>query len=614
MPKFQLPKLGAAKGASTGVAAADAVNSASPVVRMSVRVKDVLFGNRFFQNHRKAAIAIGVAGLLAVGGILAAVLHHSPVKVYSVAEVAMIDEYAAAVNTEGVVSSAGVQRVMPSETMQVEEVLVEPGQTVIQGQVLLTYDTTLTEVELQRARIQVARLERDLERQQSELAQLNAMSPFSSWLVVPENNVSYNPSQTGTYVSGTGTESDPLYYLWSLGDSLSQDCLREMATTALAQGAGHSGEAYVALVERENNALNGRVTQIWCMRLSFDPAAIVGGSGSTNGDGSGGGSGDGSDPGDGSAAGDGGAGNGGSASGEGGAEQAPTTQIKPEVGIQFCVLDLPESITDYEEVPEPYWEQSGSPFSAQELASMRQAQQEVIRQTEQQLNLARLDLEQKESQFNADGVPAAMDGVVTAVNDPATAAAQGKPIVEVSAGDGFYIRCGVAESNLDRVMVGQTVSVNSWESGVSCDGVISEIGTAPEQGLYVYSNMGSTNPNMSVYPITIKVDASQMLSVGSGVSVSYVPGSQEGLDGTVFLPSPFVVYEGSGAYVYVADDQGKLERRQVRVGMTLWGEYVQILGGLSLEDRVAFPYGDDVVEGAATQDAPADDLYSLSLF
>ena len=98
---------------------------------------------------------------------------------------------------------------------------------------------------------------------------------------------------------------------------------------------------------------------------------------------------------------------------------------------------------------------------------MRQAQQEVIRQTEQQLNLARLDLEQKESQFNADGVPAAMDGVVTAVNDPATAAAQGKPIVEVSAGDGFYIRCGVAESNLDRVMVGQTVSVNSWESGVS---------------------------------------------------------------------------------------------------------------------------------------------------
>ena len=60
----------------------------------------------------------------------------------------------------------------------------------------------------------------------------------------------------------------------------------------------------------------------------------------------------------------------------------------------------------------------------------------------------------------------------------------------------------------------------------------------------------------------------------------------------------------------VKGEDGKLQRRTVQTGKMIWSSYTMIRGGLTLEDRVAFPYGKDVVEGAKTVDAEANDFYN----
>ena len=66
----------------------------------------------------------------------------------------------------------------------------------------------------------------------------------------------------------------------------------------------------------------------------------------------------------------------------------------------------------------------------------------------------------------------------------------------------------------------------------------------------------------------------------------------------LYVMNAFLRTEGGRSYVYVLGADGKLEQRDVRLGKGLWGEYTQILGGLSPDDYVAFPYGKDVRPGA----------------
>ena len=54
---------------------------------------------------------------------------------------------------------------------------------------------------------------------------------------------------------------------------------------------------------------------------------------------------------------------------------------------------------------------------------------------------------------------------------------------------------------------------------------------------------------------------------------------------------------------------GKLEKRFVQTGKSLWGSYMEILSGLSEEDMVAFPYGKNVKPGAVAQEGDLSDLY-----
>ena len=102
------------------------------------------------------------------------------------------------------------------------------------------------------------------------------------------------------------------------------------------------------------------------------------------------------------------------------------------------------------------------------------------------------------------------------------------------------------------------------------------------------------------------MDESADLQPGSYVSIMFSPGSSEQ---GVYLENPFLRTEGGRSYVYLRGEDGRLEKRYVTTGKSLWGSYTEILDGITAEDFIAFPYGKNVKEGAQTVEADIQALY-----
>ena len=117
---------------------------------------------------------------------------------------------------------------------------------------------------------------------------------------------------------------------------------------------------------------------------------------------------------------------------------------------------------------------------------------------------------------------------------------------------------------------------------------------------------GIGNPTASYYPFQVFVEDSADLQSGSYVSIMFSAGSSEH---GVYLENPFIRTEGGRSYVYVRGEDGKLEQRFVTTGKSLWGSYTEILEGIGEEDLIAFPYGKNVKPGAETVESDISALY-----
>ena len=80
-------------------------------------------------------------------------------------------------------------------------------------------------------------------------------------------------------------------------------------------------------------------------------------------------------------------------------------------------------------------------------------------------------------------------------------------------------------------------------------------------------------------------------------------------DGGSYLELMYVRKDEQGSYVMKANDQNKLEKQYIATGKTVWGSMVEIRGGLTMDDRIAFPYGKTVKEGAPVIDADYPSMY-----
>ena len=206
-----------------------------------------------------------------------------------------------------------------------------------------------------------------------------------------------------------------------------------------------------------------------------------------------------------------------------------------------------------------------------------------------------LELKKLEQKVNGGVVNSTIDGTVKTVNDAEKAKLEGSPLIYVLGEDGIYVTGSVAETALDKVQKGTVITVTSLESGEVRQAEITGIGATPVEGGYF-----SGNPNMSYYPFTAVISEETNFKNGESVSISAegVTSSGEIME-DIYLMQAFVREDQQGFYVFMKDENGLLKKQYVEIGR-ITDEAMEIKSGLSMEDEIAFPYGKDVKEGAKT--------------
>ncbi len=191
------------------------------------------------------------------------------------------------------------------------------------------------------------------------------------------------------------------------------------------------------------------------------------------------------------------------------------------------------------------------------------------------------------------------EGVVRQVNDVETAIANNEPLIVVGQTKGYIVETAIGELKLADVAVGDTVTMMCYDDGMTYSGVITDISEIPYDENYY-------GPGESYYPMTVSVMDADNLSMGMYMEMTLDSEMSEGGD-SLYLSAAFVVYENGGYYVY-KDVNGVLEKKPVSVGTVSYGD-LEIIGGVSQDDYIAFPYSADVEEGVKTKKESADKLY-----
>ena len=640
-------------------------------------------------------IVVLVAAILA-GGTFGAIRimdsRSGEVNVYPVADFSTSGDWIGGGETDGVVSTDKMQTIYLSSTQQITEIYVEEGQEIHVGDPILTFDTTLSDIELERQGIKVRQLRIDIENTEKELAEINTYRIGSPQVYTPTYTVpTYASAPYMPYdraPKALGTLEDPLIWLWNDDCVLDESFFLRIAALAAAnrEAAREGGDKPVGtlppvetLPPEETESPDDTAapeetpapeyteapietpvpvntpeptpevtptpvptpevtpTPVPTPTPEPEPTPVPE-----------------EDPEEGSEEDE-------SAAApyagdrllravqahsvlrapDGASEELPDGIDDPCIYIVFEVRTSDSPQGDIERVwelaltvnPEtgdwsariitPYYDpgDDGSSYvdyddyyvdtniyySAAEIAQMKAECNQKLKDLRLDLKSAELEYSRLEYELAGGEVVSKIDGVVKTVRDPEDALAENRPVVVVSGGGGYYVTAVLGEFDLGTMHIGDTVTVQSWENYQVLEGVITEISEYPdESNQYWYYSEG--NQNVSVYTFRVFIDENAELREGEYVSITY--SGSGGEDGGLYLELPFIREENGRSYVYTVGEDGKLEKRYLRTGKNLWGSYVEILDGLTIDDYVAFPYGRQTKDGARVRYADSSELWS----
>ena len=77
----------------------------------------------------------------------------------------------------------------------------------------------------------------------------------------------------------------------------------------------------------------------------------------------------------------------------------------------------------------------------------------------------------------------------------------------------------------------------------------------------------------------------------------------------LYIPKAYVREDNGEAFVYIADERGRLKKQTVETGAVMYGYNQEIKSGLTMEDLIAFPYGKTVKEGVKTEEVDSPSYY-----
>lgn len=265
-----------------------------------------------------------------------------------------------------------------------------------------------------------------------------------------------------------------------------------------------------------------------------------------------------------------------------GEEYVPTSQADQYMS------DFMDNAMDWKE-PEGY--------TAEELARMIPEKESMLKTLDIQKRQQELQLQTLQNTASDGTVYAEVAGVVKSVGDPDELTNDGSPFLVVTGEEGLYVSGTISELLLGSVTVGTVVTANSWESGMTFEATITEISDYPVNG----NSWGDGNPNVSYYAYTAYIEDSSSLRNGEYIDLSISTNQSE--TGGLYIEKAYVREENGKPYCMIADENDVLKKQYVVTGRTIYGSAVEIKSGLTQEDRIAFPYGKNAVEGAAVKDA-----------
>lgn len=562
-----------------------------------------------------AACVVGVCGAVWGGLTIARNAQRGDVNVYAVNECAMTDYWGDTSNTSGMVTTDKLQKIYISQSQTVKKVWVKEGDSVKKGTVLVSYDSTLTQATVERAKIDYDRQTENLEVMKNELellkkaknketlqAEYNKLEKELNKLIEdatksPDDNTDVvdlkqiiitDDMKLGT---GSGNDKDNAIYYYRTTDSDGGFALSQADLMGIFSRLGKTdGTLYLVFVTRAGNKLGGAVmgnegyiltavTEDGPSGVSQDPQQPPAG-GTT-------------------------------------AKKLVSVTVKPWNGFKAFTDGAP----DYGDKKAEIEKLQRKIAQIQELLDTSMTQLDLnkailekaqaVKEQEVNLKVAKLKLDKKLAELGDGNVYAEFDGTVKAVRDPDEAYNNSEAVVELSGGGGYYVTGTLSEMDLGSVQVGDSVSISSWMTGAACEGTIVSIDDYPTSN---GNNWGDGNRNVSYYPFKVFVTEDANLQPNDYVDIQYQKDtSAEESGSSLYLQSMFIRTDNGKSYVMARGEDGRLEQRWVQTGRDLWGSYTQIRGGLTIDDYVAFPYGRDVVEGAHTQEATTDQLYNYGI-
>lgn len=230
-------------------------------------------------------------------------------------------------------------------------------------------------------------------------------------------------------------------------------------------------------------------------------------------------------------------------------------------------------------------------------------QQNKVESLKLDIRESKLNIEKLEKKVKKEVIYSKLDGTVAKVGDPATTASDGSDFMTIKSKEGFYVKGTVSELMLDQIKEG-TILNCSGQSG-DFEAEVVDVSEYPVSG---DNYSGNGNPNVSYYSYTATIPDKSVKVSDDDYWLTITLQSDTQSKGIV-LDRAFVRSENGNSYVY-KDDNGVLKKQKLIVGGNVNGGYsVLVTGGITRDDKIAFPYGDTVKEGAKTQKVSVDELY-----
>jgi len=218
-----------------------------------------------------------------VGAFLLPRLPKAEAAVFPVTMVGYTDFYSGSTESYGMVTTDKVQTLYLSGTQTVTEILVYPGQEVKKGDVLFTYDTTLSDLAVERKDLANQQLEVQLKTAQAELADLKKMKPI---VYKPGSNTSTtktdyakspaNKDDLNTVYSTktTGKSSSSPLYVWlennkQVDDAFIDDLYNKMISLHRLDNAGTADTEDMGPLPRVAVLLIGGLAAVWALMLGY---------------------------------------------------------------------------------------------------------------------------------------------------------------------------------------------------------------------------------------------------------------------------------------------------------------------------------------------------------